>query len=225
MPPERRLPCLTAALLFCGSFWIASAQTTTATLFGVVRDDSGAVVPEAKITARNTATSFTRTGLSNETGAYLITNLPVGPYSLAVEKEGFRTVRSGGHYPRSRPECARRCPPCGRAVDGQHYGVRGRDRRRHQGGDGRRGGGSPAGSGIAREWPQRDATGQADSRGFTGLGSDPRYARTQWPLGERGRRARHPERNPPRRFVSRAVVQQLRPESSLTRRAYRNSRC
>src|SRR5450755_574014 len=84
------VPRLAAALLLCGFFWIANGQTTTATLFGVVRDGSGAVVPEAKITARNTATSFARTGSSNETGAYLITNLPVGPYSLLIEKDGFR---------------------------------------------------------------------------------------------------------------------------------------
>jgi len=90
------MPRLVAALLLCGPFQIAHAQTTTATLFGVVRDDSGAVVPEAKITARNTATSFERTGSSNQTGAYLITHLPVGPYSLLVEKEGFRRFVQDG---------------------------------------------------------------------------------------------------------------------------------
>src|SRR4051812_33821402 len=88
--PVIGVPRLAATLLFCGAFSIANGQTTTATLFGVVRDDSGAVVSAAAITARNTATSFTRTTLTNETGAYLITNLPVGPYSLLIEKEGFR---------------------------------------------------------------------------------------------------------------------------------------
>ena len=90
------VPRLLAALLLCGSFQIANGQTTTATLFGVVRDDSGAVVPEAKVTARNTATSFERTGSSNDTGAYLITNLPVGPYSLLIEKAGFRRFVQDG---------------------------------------------------------------------------------------------------------------------------------
>src|SRR5689334_5688628 len=88
--PSIGVPCLIAALLSCCSLFRAYGQTTTATLFGVVRDESGAVIAEAKVTARNTATSFTRTRLSDETGAYLITNLPVGPYSLVVEKEGFR---------------------------------------------------------------------------------------------------------------------------------------
>jgi hypothetical protein len=89
------VPRLITAFLLCG-LCIANGQTTTATLFGVVRDASGAVVPEAKITARNTATSFARTGTSSETGAYLITNLPVGPYSLLIEKEGFRRFVQDG---------------------------------------------------------------------------------------------------------------------------------
>ena len=90
------LPRLVGALLLSSLFGNANGQTTTATLFGVVRDDSGAVVPQAKITARNTATSFARTGSTNETGAYLITNLPVGPYSLLIEKDGFRRFVQDG---------------------------------------------------------------------------------------------------------------------------------
>src|SRR6478736_5798718 len=87
---------LALALMMCFPLWIASGQTTTATLFGVVHDNSGAVIPEAKITARNTATSFTRTVSSNETGAYLITNLPLGPYTLLIEKEGFKRFVQDG---------------------------------------------------------------------------------------------------------------------------------
>src|ERR1044071_8900375 len=94
VPTTRSLPL--SVLLFCALVRMADGQTTTATLFGVVRDESGAVVSDARITARNTATSFTRTGTSNETGAYLITNLPVGPYSLLIEKEGFRRFVQDG---------------------------------------------------------------------------------------------------------------------------------
>ena len=62
----------------------------------MVRDGSGAVVPGATITARNTATSFSRSGSSDEAGAYLITNLPVGPYSLLIEKAGFKSFVQDG---------------------------------------------------------------------------------------------------------------------------------
>jgi hypothetical protein len=74
----------------------ASAQTTTATLFGVVRDGTGAVIPQAQVTARNVSTAFERAVTSDDTGAYLITNLPVGQYSLAVEKAGFRRFIQDG---------------------------------------------------------------------------------------------------------------------------------
>src|SRR2546422_1005047 len=72
------------------------AQTTTATLLGVVRDSSGAMVPDARITARNVLTGFMRSGTTDGTGAYLIPNLPVGDYAVEAEKDGFRRfVREG----------------------------------------------------------------------------------------------------------------------------------
>jgi hypothetical protein len=76
------------ALLFvaCG---IAHAQIT-ASVFGVVRDSSGAVVPQVRVTARNLSTSFSREARTDENGSYLITNLPLGEYSVDFQKSGFR---------------------------------------------------------------------------------------------------------------------------------------
>ena len=68
---------------------ILTAQSTTANLIGLVKDKSGAPVPQARIIAENVATSFNRTALSDDTGSYLIPNLPVGDYVLVVEKPGF----------------------------------------------------------------------------------------------------------------------------------------
>src|SRR5215475_9181194 len=74
----------------------AAAQTTTASMVGVVRDKSGAVVPDAEVTAENVSTSYARSTISTESGEYLITNLPVGDYRLVVSKAGFsRHVRRG----------------------------------------------------------------------------------------------------------------------------------
>ena len=75
---------------------IALAQTSTASLFGIARDSSGAVIPGAAATATNTGTTFTRTATTDGTGAYLITNLPVGAYTLTVEKAGFANLSSKG---------------------------------------------------------------------------------------------------------------------------------
>jgi hypothetical protein len=89
-----RTICLAVA---CWAFAILGfAQTTTGTIFGVVRDSTGASIPQATVTARNTSTAFERTALTDETGSYLITNLPVGPYSLTIGREGFRRFIQDG---------------------------------------------------------------------------------------------------------------------------------
>jgi Carboxypeptidase regulatory-like domain/TonB-dependent Receptor Plug Domain len=77
-------------------FWLlmaivaaGKAQTTTATLLGNVRDTTGAAIPQVEVTAQNVETSFTRSTMSDDTGAYLITNLPVGDYMVIAQKQGF----------------------------------------------------------------------------------------------------------------------------------------
>src|SRR5712692_9827598 len=71
------------------SLIIMEAQTTTGSILGNVRDKSGAVIPQAEVTAQNVATSLSRSIASDETGAYLITNLPVGEYMIVARKQGF----------------------------------------------------------------------------------------------------------------------------------------
>src|SRR5216684_2208431 len=75
---------------------IMEAQTTTGSILGNVRDKSGAAIPQAEVTAQNVATSLSRSTASDETGAYLITNLPVGEYMIVAQKQGFsKYVRRG----------------------------------------------------------------------------------------------------------------------------------
>ena len=82
------------ALLMGGR--LSMAQLPTATLLGVVRDTSGAIVPEATLTAHNVATGQTRTAGTAGDGSYRFTALPVGNYEIRVEHPGFQTqVRSG----------------------------------------------------------------------------------------------------------------------------------
>ena len=73
-----------------------SAQFTTASLNGVIVDPSGAAVPGAKVSVRNTGTGFESAVTSGETGLYVFPRLPVGSYSLQVEKEGFSTYVQEG---------------------------------------------------------------------------------------------------------------------------------
>ncbi|MDZ4802669.1 MAG: TonB-dependent receptor [Bryobacteraceae bacterium] len=73
-----------------------TAQYTTASLGGAVSDSSGAILPDAKVTVRNVETGFTQTVNSGPAGAYLFSRLPVGAYSLSVEKQGFSTYVQDG---------------------------------------------------------------------------------------------------------------------------------
>jgi len=73
-----------------------AAQFTTASLSGTVVDTTGASVPDARVTVANVDTGFTQSVVTNSIGDYLFPRLPVGKYSLTVEKSGFTTyVQSG----------------------------------------------------------------------------------------------------------------------------------
>src|SRR5258705_2521341 len=68
---------------------------STATIVGVVRD-AGVVLPGATVTVRNVDTGLTRNVPTSGDGAFRFPALPVGPYEIRAELQGFRTsVRSG----------------------------------------------------------------------------------------------------------------------------------
>ncbi len=67
------------------------AQGSTADVLGTVTDPSGAVVPNAKVTALNTATGITRSVQSGANGDYVISALQIGTYKVTVEAKGFKT--------------------------------------------------------------------------------------------------------------------------------------
>ncbi len=88
---------LVAILCIMGS-WApsVSAQSFTATLRGTVRDPSGAVIPGATITIRNVSKGWTRTTVTNESGDYVVTQLPADSYAVTAQATGFKTeVREG----------------------------------------------------------------------------------------------------------------------------------
>src|SRR3984893_3016228 len=74
----------------------ASAQAT-ATLNGVVRDSSGAVILQAAVTLHNTDTGTERESLTNDSGLYVFVSVPPGEYVLKVTKDGFTTATQGLH--------------------------------------------------------------------------------------------------------------------------------
>src|SRR5450756_2633394 len=78
-------------LFAAGTLQKMSAQAVNATLTGHVTDVQGAMVPNATLTVRNTATGAVRTAQSDTEGRYLVTPLQPGPYQVKVEVAGFTT--------------------------------------------------------------------------------------------------------------------------------------
>jgi len=83
-------------LVTASSVLLWSQTGATAQISGLVADASGAVVPNAKVTATQVSTGQIRTTVSGPDGNYVLPNLSVGSYKLAVEAAGFTTyVQSG----------------------------------------------------------------------------------------------------------------------------------
>ena len=96
MIPARRMPekgfSLIAGTIFCLVFFqVAQAQLPTATILGVVKDSSGAVISGVAVTARNVDTGLARSTVAAADGSYRLSALPVGSYELRVEQPGFQT--------------------------------------------------------------------------------------------------------------------------------------
>jgi hypothetical protein len=91
---RRRLEAVIYLLPFLVLFLTASswlgAQTVTSTLQGRVSDTTGAVIPEASVTALNAANGLKRSVSANAVGEYQIGGLPAGDYTVNAEKQGFQ---------------------------------------------------------------------------------------------------------------------------------------
>ena len=74
---------------------VSLAQSVFSTLSGIVSDASQAVVPNAKVALRNTASGDTRRTVTNQDGFFNFTSIPVGAtYELLVEAQGFITYKA-----------------------------------------------------------------------------------------------------------------------------------
>jgi hypothetical protein len=73
-----------------------SAQTFRGTILGTVTDPSGAVLPGAKVTVKNTGTGLERTTETSADGSYSLPELPIGTYTVTVTQTGFQTFVTSG---------------------------------------------------------------------------------------------------------------------------------
>jgi len=83
---------LLAGLFFFLSSNTAQAQYENGSLVGTIHDSTGAVIPNAAVTATNTATGIVATATSNGSGDYEFPSLRVGAYSVKAEAAGFSTA-------------------------------------------------------------------------------------------------------------------------------------
>src|SRR5580658_2971073 len=67
------------------------AQAISGDLVGTIADATGAVIPNATVTAVNTATSVRATASTNASGLYRLANLLPGNYNVSAEAPGFNT--------------------------------------------------------------------------------------------------------------------------------------
>src|SRR5262245_55450476 len=74
----------------------ARAQVITATLYGVVHDGTGGILPGATVVVTHQGTTLTRETVSDERGEFALPALPPGPYSIKIELSGFKTYNSQG---------------------------------------------------------------------------------------------------------------------------------
>ncbi len=74
----------------------AHGQVVGASISGTITDSAGAAIAGATVTLRNVETGSERTQATDRDGRYAVVSVPVGTYTLRVQKEGFATQERTG---------------------------------------------------------------------------------------------------------------------------------
>src|SRR5579863_7137051 len=72
------------------------SQVDTGAILGTVRDQSGAVIPGAKVTLTNEGTNFSVSTSTGPDGTYTFTPVKIGTYTVSVEFQGFQSATHKG---------------------------------------------------------------------------------------------------------------------------------
>ena len=89
-------PALRLAALSLLSCAFLLAQLNRGSITGTVSDNTGAVIPNVKVTIRNSATGAQYETATNESGQYNAPNLPTGDYVVVFESPNFKRVERKG---------------------------------------------------------------------------------------------------------------------------------
>src|SRR5262245_44128735 len=74
----------------------SEAQTITATITGIVRDQADAIIANAKVSVTAESTGNSKTAVTDEQGRYTLSFLQPGVYKIMVEVAGFKTLTRAG---------------------------------------------------------------------------------------------------------------------------------
>lgn len=85
--PRRILPSILMVLFTLEGLL---AQVGTGSIVGAVSDSTSALVPSAAVTITNLGTNLQRKAHTGSDGSFVVSNLPVGQYEVAVEMQGFK---------------------------------------------------------------------------------------------------------------------------------------
>ena len=88
----QRLKTIFACLFAVGLLASSAFAQANSRVSGTVTDATSAVVPGAKVTAKNEATGVAYSQTSTEAGLYSFPSVPVGSYVITVEAKGFKTT-------------------------------------------------------------------------------------------------------------------------------------
>src|SRR5947209_2549554 len=91
--PRQVISCVA---LFIVAAVVALGQVYTGSIAGTVKDPSGAVVPNAKVSITDTGKGFTHTGVSAASGIFTGKNLPPATYTERVDVAGFSPFERPG---------------------------------------------------------------------------------------------------------------------------------
>jgi outer membrane receptor protein involved in Fe transport len=93
MSVRRTLGLIVVSLLYLLSTLAAFAQSSTGSIFGSIKDASGATLPGATVTVTNPATGTSRTAVTDAAGDYHVALLLPAKYTVDAQLEGFQPVR------------------------------------------------------------------------------------------------------------------------------------
>src|SRR5579875_2431990 len=100
LKPNRRISANSLVLALLAIVFLLSgvrtsdAQFGSASVLGYVRDNSGAVIPNATVKLNNLGTNVSQTAQTDKDGKYEFDSVPIGNYQITSEVSGFESAKT-----------------------------------------------------------------------------------------------------------------------------------